>query len=259
MLPWLPLSETFRTRQLTKRAIRAAYWLWTRRLESAAIDIPRSDYKRTWQHLSTSEADAKMFVASTTDEETFQRSAQYTRELLERFVGLRRDDVVLEIGCGVGRIAPEVAPRVGEWIGTDISANMLGHAARRLAHLPNVRLVELSDVGLSEIPSESVDVVYCTVVFMHLYEWDRYKYVAEAYRVLRPGGRLYCDNIDITSTLGWTMFSDAASYPPKDRPAYLPMLSSADELRVYGTKAAFTTLSVEQFDDAWVALIASKG
>lgn len=252
------MSQTFRVRQLTKRAIRAAYWLWTRRLEARAIEIPRSDYKQTWQHLSTSENDAKMFVASTTDEATFARSARYTRELLERFVGLHPSDVVLEIGCGVGRIAPEVAPRVKEWIGTDISANMLGHAARRLAPLSNVRLIELADVGLTEIPSESVDVVYCTVVFMHLYEWDRYKYVAEAFRVLKRGGRLYCDNIDITSTLGWTMFADSASYPPRERPAYLPMCSSADELRVYGTKAGFGHVTVQQYDDSWVALIAKK-
>lgn len=253
------MSQTFRVRQFTKRAIRAAYWLWTRRLQAAAVHMPRSDYKRTWQHLSGSEADAKMYVASTTDEASLTRSAQYTREVLERFVELRPTDVVLEIGCGVGRIAPEIAPRVKAWIGTDISANMIGHATRRLAHLPNVRLVELSDVGLGEIPAESVDVVYCTVVFMHLYEWDRYAYVAEAFRVLRPGGRLYCDNIDITSTMGWTMFSDSASYPPKERPSYLPMLSSADELRVYGRKAGFATVTVEQYDDAWVALIAKKG
>ncbi|BCS31507.1 hypothetical protein TBR22_A07080 [Luteitalea sp. TBR-22] len=252
------MAESFRFRQIIKRVVRGAYWLWTRRLEADAIQMPRSDYKRTWQHLSESESDAKMFVASTTDEQTFERSAAYTRGLLERFVGLHASDVVLEIGCGVGRIAPEVAPLVKTWIGTDISANMLGHAKRRLATLPNVRLVELADVGLAEIPDASVDVVYCTVVFMHLYEWDRYKYVTEAHRVLKPGGRLYCDNIDITSTLGWTMFSDAASYPPKERPSYLPMLSSADELRVFGTKAGFSTVMIEQFDDAWVALVARK-
>ena len=252
------MGNSFRFRQLTKRAIRSAYWLWTRRLEVEAIHMPRSDYKRTWQHLSATENDAKMFVASTTDEGTFKRAAAYTRELLERFVGVHSTDVVLEIGCGVGRVAPELAPRVAEWIGTDISGNMVAHARRRLAALPNVRLIELADVGLAEIPSASIDVVYCTVVFMHLYEWDRFKYIAEAHRVLKPGGRLYCDNIDITSSLGWTMFSDAASYPPKERPSYLPMLSSADELRVYGARAGFESVVVEQFDDSWVALVARK-
>jgi ubiquinone/menaquinone biosynthesis C-methylase UbiE len=252
------MAEFFRVRQLTKSAIRTAYWLWTRRLEAGAAQMPRSDYKRTWQHLAGTENDAKMFVASTVDEGAFKRSAQYTRETLERFVGLRPTDTVLEIGCGVGRLAPEIAPRVAQWVGTDISSNMLEHARRRLSGLTNIRLVELADVGLGEIADASVDVVYCTVVFMHLYEWDRYKYVAEAHRVLKPGGRLYCDNIGITSSLGWTIFADAASYPPKERPAFLPMLSSADELRVYGTKAGFASVAVEQFDDSWLALIATK-
>jgi ubiquinone/menaquinone biosynthesis C-methylase UbiE len=252
------MAEHFRLRQLVKRAIRGAYWLWTRRLEADAVLMPRSDYKRTWQHLARTETDAKMFVASTVDESSLQRSAQYTREVLERFVGLHSTDVVVEIGCGVGRIAPEVAPRVARWIGTDISANMLEHARRRLSGLPNVQLVELADVGLAELPDASIDVVYCTVVFMHLYEWDRYKYVAEAHRVLKPGGRLYCDNVDITSSLGWRIFADSGSYPPRERPSYLPMVSSADELRVYGTRAGFASVSVEQFDDSWVALIARK-
>ena len=127
------MSDSFRLRQLTKRAIRTWYWLWTRRLEVGAVDIARSDYKRTWQHLSERETDAVMYVASTTDRDELQRAATYTRALLERHVGLRQNDVVLEIGCGVGRVGAEIAPSVREWIGTDIAPNMLAHAARRLA------------------------------------------------------------------------------------------------------------------------------
>lgn len=199
-----------------------------------------------------------MYVASTTDEDEFRRSAAYTVQLLESHVGIEPEDVILEIGCGVGRVGAVLAPRVHQWIGTDISANMLAHTARRLDACKNVRLVELSGNGLAEIADESVDVVYCTVVFMHLYEWDRYTYVKEAFRVLRPGGRLYCDNVDVTSSLGWTMFEDARSYPPLERPSYLPMLSSADELSTYGMRAGFENVLTPRFDDAWVALVGRK-
>ncbi len=75
--------------------------------------------------------------------------------------------------------------RVTTWIGTDISRNMLAHAAVRLNGIDNCELKELSTVGLKEISDQSIDLVYCTVVFMHLREWDRYRYVAESFRVLK--------------------------------------------------------------------------
>ncbi len=218
----------------------------------------RSHYKATWQRLSARESDALMYVASAADDETFERSAGQTLATLERLVGLSPADVVLEIGCGVGRVGAALAPRCARWIGADIASNMLSHAARRLAHLDNVRLIELADVGLREIPSGSVDLVYCTVVFMHLEQWDRYRYVEEAFRVLRPGGRLYADNLDLGSDVGWQVFQDAAAYPPMARPAYIAMVSTCDELRAYAERAGFSGVEVHQFDEAWVAVTGRK-
>ena len=68
---------------------------------------------------------------------------------------------------------------------------MIGHLKERLQKdFPNVRPVVLSNrCTLEMIDGESVDVVYCTIVFMHLDEWDRYSYpIRDAFRVLRPGG-----------------------------------------------------------------------
>jgi SAM-dependent methyltransferase len=218
----------------------------------------RSDYKGTWQGLSQTERDAKMFVAGYTDERRFQLAAESTLALLESFIGIRQTDVVLEIGCGVGRVGRVVAPRCAEWIGCDISANMLGHAARRLADLPNVRFVELSSVGLEEIPDASVDVVYCTVVFMHLYEWDRFTYVEEAYRTLRPGGRCFFDNMDIASEGGWRYFSESRSHPLAHRPPQIGMTSSGDELRTYAERAGFEDVELHRWHGAWVGVTGVK-
>jgi ubiquinone/menaquinone biosynthesis C-methylase UbiE len=245
---------SFTSRQWVKRGIRTAWWLWTRRLEAAAVHENRSDYKQTWERLAVSESDAKMYVASDVDERSFRQSAATTVATLDRLVGIRPTDEILEIGCGVGRVGAALAPRCARWIGADISGNMLRHARRRLAGATNVAFVELSGAGLREIPSATVDVVYCTVVFMHLLEWDRYAYIEEARRVLRPGGRLYADNVDIRSGLGWTIFSDAASYPPKERPSFIPMLSSGDELQTYAEPAGFHDVRVHRWDDAWVAV-----
>jgi len=214
----------------------------------------RSAYKDTWQRLSQTERDARMFVAGYEDERQLEETGRHTVAILERFAGVRPTDVVLEIGCGVGRVGKILAPRCARWIGADISANMLAHAASRLAGLPNVSLVELSRVGLGEIADRSVDLVYCTVVFMHLFEWDRYRYVAEAFRVLKPGGRCFFDNVDITSGHGWKVFTDGLAFDIDRRPAHLAMVSSGDELETYAKRAGFGEVRVYRWDDAWVGV-----
>lgn len=219
----------------------------------------RSNYKGTWQGLSSTETDAKRFVSGTADEAHFTSSGAATVELLRSFVGIYPTDTFLEIGCGVGRVGRALAPLCKTWIGTDISANMVAHARRRLQDLPNVQVTELSGAALKEIPSDSVDVVYSTVVFMHLYEWDRCRYVYDAFRVLKPGGRIFYDNVDVASSHGKRMFDEALAVEPSNRPAYMSMTSSGDELEAYARWAGFHDIKVHRWHDAWVGVSAVKG
>ena len=218
----------------------------------------RSKYEETWDLLSDTLDNAKMSVAGYTCEDELRRQGIHTADVLEKCVGIRPSDVVLEIGCGIGRVGKILAPRCSKWIGTDISTNMIRHAAERLKDLDNVGLIKLSKVGLKEIRDESVDVVYCTVVFMHLYEWDRYTYVREAYRVLTPGGRCYFDNADITSKTGWKVFTDGLLRDIDKRPAHLSMISTGEELETYAIKAGFSDIKIHRWDDAWVAVTGVK-
>jgi ubiquinone/menaquinone biosynthesis C-methylase UbiE len=121
-------------------------------------------------------------------------------------VSLRGEAETLEIGCGVGRAGLVLAPHGGSWTGAAISTNMLTHARKRLSALANVRLVHLSGIGLHEFEDSSFDVVYSTNVFAHLDEVERWRYVEEAFRVLREGGRIYIDNTDLESDAGWAIF-----------------------------------------------------
>ncbi len=219
----------------------------------------RSDYKGTWQRLSRDEDEAKTFVAGTVDEAHFTSSAAVTLQLLQAFVQIKPTDVVLEIGCGVGRVGRVVAPLCQTWIGTDISGNMVAHARRRLQDLNNVKVVELSGDALAEIPASSVNLVYCTIVFTHLYEWDRCRYVYDAYRVLKPGARIFYDNVDVASPHGKHLFDEALSVDPRHRPAHMGMTSSGDELEAYARWAGFENIEVHRWSDAWVGVAARKG
>jgi ubiquinone/menaquinone biosynthesis C-methylase UbiE len=218
----------------------------------------RTKYKDVWNDLASSPDSAKMHVAGYLDEGELTRQAHATVDVLRRYMGFGPADVILEIGCGIGRVGQVLAPLCAEWIGTDISGNMLAVAADRLRGVPHVRLVELNQVGLAEIPESSVDRVYCTVVFMHLYEWDRYRYVQEAFRVLRPGGRAYFDNVDIASSHGWKVFMETAEMPADQRPAHVSMVSTGEELETYAHRAGFDDVTVNRFHGAWVAVTGTK-
>src|SRR4051812_6593304 len=99
----------------------------------------RGDYKAVWNTLSTSKADAYLVVSGYTDEEKFHADAEDTLDILRGTVGVRPEDAFLEIGCGVGRVGRVLSPFVQQWIGCDVSANMLRLAARRLIGLHNTR------------------------------------------------------------------------------------------------------------------------
>ncbi|HEY3602581.1 MAG TPA: class I SAM-dependent methyltransferase [Chthoniobacterales bacterium] len=202
----------------------------------------RSDYKGVWTALSETLSSAKMHVSGTEDEATIETSGVGTSEFLLKNVGIDPNDVVLEIGCGIGRVGKCLAPRCRRWIGADVSPRMLAFAAERLREFPNVEFVELSGNDLRPIADNSIDLVYCTVVFMHLESWDRYAYVEEAFRVLRPGGKLYVDNVDLCSDGGWAIFETHRRFPIDQRPDHITVCSTPQELQEYLKRAGFEAI-----------------
>jgi SAM-dependent methyltransferase len=217
----------------------------------ADIKFSRNEYKKQWNSVSNSVDDAKMAVSGYVDEDLYASTGKGTVEMLRRFVGIAPSDVFLEIGAGVGRVGAVLAPLCARWIGADVSENMIRHIQTRLAAYPNVSTVALSGYDLGNVASESVDVVYCTVVFMHLEEWDRYNYVAEAFRVLKPGGRLLVDNVNLLSDEGWRFFEDHRKINPIERPSQISKTSTPQELETYFKRAGFESIH-QKFPSLWV-------
>jgi ubiquinone/menaquinone biosynthesis C-methylase UbiE len=209
----------------------------------------RSDYKGVWTVLSESLSSAKMHVSGTEDEAVVEKSGMGTTEFLLTNVGIAPTDVVLEIGCGVGRVGKHLARHCRKWIGADVSQNMLKFAAERLRPLSNVEFIELSGNDLRPIADNSIDFVYCTVVFMHLESWDRYNYVQEAFRVLRPGGKLYVDNVNLCSDSGWSIFETHRKFSPSERPDHITVCSTPQELGEYLRRAGFQAIETKLGDE----------
>jgi len=211
----------------------------------------RSEYKKVWSALSTTLDQAKLHVIGVTEEAALQSTAEQTLGFLQDSVGIGKEDVVLEIGCGIGRVGKVVAPLCRKWIGCDVASNMLALAAERLRGLDNLELLEISGYNLSGVADASVDVVYCTVVFMHLEPWDRYNYVLEAFRVLRPNGRIYVDNINLCSEGGWKVFEIHRAFSATNRPPHMTQNSTPQEIETYLSRAGFGEVRIRT-DDDWI-------
>src|SRR5262245_21563565 len=214
-------------------------WIRVREHESTWGKVERNDYKHISDSLGDTATRAMMHVVGSEREVDVRNTAEETRDILARTVGFSQGDTILEIGCGIGRVGQMLAPICREWIGCDVSRRMLDHAGKRLQGVSNVRLVELSGFDLKPIADASVDLVYCTIVFMHLDEWDRYSYVREAFRVLRPGGRFYVDNFNLCTDEGWKVFETHLAFAPADREPHISRASTPQELETYLRRAGF--------------------
>lgn len=128
-----------------------------------------------------------------------------TREIiaqLELWNVITLDRVVLDIGCGIGRIAAELAPRVKEVHGIDVSGRMIEAALRRCSALSNVRLMKSSGRDLHEFDDASIDAAIAVDTFPYLNQSGAAlvsTFFAETARVLRPGGDFVILNYSYTA------------------------------------------------------------
>ncbi len=99
---------------------------------------------------------------------------------------LRGDEVVLDAGCGSGRVTALLADRVprGRVFGVDVAPSMVEHAAQALGGRAVVLCQDLVELDLPE----PVDVVFSNATF----HWiaDHSALFAALRRNLKPGGRL---------------------------------------------------------------------
>jgi ubiquinone/menaquinone biosynthesis C-methylase UbiE len=122
---------------------------------------------------------------------TFQRLAATVVELA---VPNQRDRVV-DLGAGTGLLSLALAPRVETVVAVDYAPAMLARLRERMraSSIGNVDCV-VADLRSLPVPDESATLVVSNYAFHHLTDVEKELALAEARRILEPGGRLVlCD------------------------------------------------------------------
>ncbi|MFE3195658.1 class I SAM-dependent methyltransferase [Nocardia sp. NPDC059240] len=105
-------------------------------------------------------------------------------------VGVRPGDQALDVGCGPGRLANELARQAGPQgraVGLDPASQMIEYAT---AHAAPTATFEVGAAQSLPYPDATFDVVTSTFAMHHIAEADRNTALRAMFRVLRPGGRL---------------------------------------------------------------------
>jgi len=111
----------------------------------------------------------------------------YVKPFLEKMRFDPADKVALEIGCGIGRIARSMAADFREYIGVDVSPEMVRRAASY--GIPHAAFRAVSGADLNGVATGSIDFVFSFAVFQHVPDKSAIlNYFAETARVLRHGG-----------------------------------------------------------------------
>jgi ubiquinone/menaquinone biosynthesis C-methylase UbiE len=158
------------------------------------------------RHNSASEASAKETKGLVLDEgwrydlmgwfhDTFSFRGKF-RELRQKtatLAQLQPGEQVLDVGCGTGTLAIEVARRVGRAgrvAGVDPGTQQIARARRSAARRNMPIEFQIGVIEQLPFPDQTFDVVLSTLMMHHLPVSLKRQGLAEIARVLKPGGRL---------------------------------------------------------------------
>ncbi len=118
------------------------------------------------------------------------RVKQYLAAEIRFLVGrLNHDDVVLELGCGYGRIAFELATVARRVVGIDTASDSIALARRTTSFGERCEFLEMDAVKLT-FEESAFDAVVCAQNGICAFGVDQEALLREALRVARPGGRV---------------------------------------------------------------------
>jgi len=116
------------------------------------------------------------------------------RGIFLSFVSAKRTDVILEIGCGTGRITIPLAKKCKQLIGVDFSEKMLAIARKKSAGLDNIEFRRLDASKRLPFKNASFHKVVCPLAINHIY--GIISLFEEVHRVLKSKGIFVFDNVN---------------------------------------------------------------
>jgi SAM-dependent methyltransferase len=122
----------------------------------------------------------------------------------------------LDFGCGAGRLTQALAAHFDQVDGIDISPTMIDSAVKYNRHSDRVNY----HIGITNkvpFPNNTFDMIYSVIVFQHMHKKFAQNYIADFFRVLKPGGMIVFQALDRCLTQWGKKFASPIPNPFYDR------------------------------------------
>ncbi len=179
--------------------------------------------------------------------ELFERQGDLQVEVLRRY-GLRDGMVVFDLGCGSGRTAQALhrSGWQGSYHGSDIIARFVERVRRTC---PGYNAVVQRGLDIA-MPDASVDLLYHWSVFTHIPVEECYLYMQDAYRVLKPGGRMVFSFLELNDPGHLRVFEPRVSFLESGRrPPLLDTFLHRDWIAGFADRLGFAPPSFTDGND----------
>jgi SAM-dependent methyltransferase len=165
--------------------------------------------------------------------------------------GLEPYGYLVDIGCGSGRTAFALRSFSGlKYLGTDVVRSFLSHA-ERVCERRDWKFVQATGLTIPE-QSDVVDMVCAFSLFTHLLHEETFVYLADVFRVLRPGGYLIFSFLDFAVHAHWAVFE--TNIQNIGKPGHLNQFIDAGAIRVWANHLGFEVTALRGGDEDYVEL-----
>lgn len=116
------------------------------------------------------------------------RIRQYLRAEIEHVCSrIDPSDIVLDLGCGYGRVLPRLSEAARTVIGADLSIESIELASAEIVVIGNCHLLAM-DAASHAFRDGTFDVVVCIQDGISAFKVDRGELIRQCMRITRPGG-----------------------------------------------------------------------
>lgn len=156
--------------------------------------------------------------------------------------GLEGHHRVVDVGCGSGRLAYQLKDFLsGTFVGLDVVPELYEYA-ERICGRPDWNFYAAPGLEIPEA-DQSADFICFFSVFTHLLHEESYRYLQDAFRVLKPDGRVVFSYLDFAVPEHWYIFEATVKDRRPDK--HLNQFISQDAIRAWAGHLGFKILQLD--------------